>query len=294
MAKVLGISGGTGFCGKEIIKRSIQKNINVVSYQRSWEKKVDYTVREFSLENVSKMDVSLLDGVDTFVHSAALVHNKGESEKYHTLNFLATKMLFKKCAEAGVKKFIFLSTVGVYGLTSALKSVNIKSELAPRTFYSKSKLDAENYLLEKSSLYGVEVLILRLPLVCGEEAPGNLGLLKKIANWQIPLPFKDVGNKRSIISVETLANVVTDCALDKVKWEGIELITDPQPLSTESIILKFSQDWGRSVLLFSVPKKIMKLIFVIVGKRIIYEKLFEDLVFESSRSVSSFIEKGLK
>ena len=49
--------------------------------------------------------------------------------------------------------------------------MNIKSELAPRTFYSKSKLDAENYLLEKSSLYGVEVLILRLPLVCGEEAP---------------------------------------------------------------------------------------------------------------------------
>ena len=55
--------------------------------------------------------------------------------------------------------------------------------------------------------------------------------------------------------METLANVVTDCALDKVKWEGIELIADPQPLSTESIILKFSQDWGRSVLLFSVPKK---------------------------------------
>ena len=120
----------------------------------------------------------------------------------------------------------------------------------------------------------------------------KFGLLKKVTNWQIPLPFKDVGNKRSIISVETLANVVTDCALDKVKWEGIELITDPQPLSTESIILKFSQDWGRSVLLFSVPKKIMKLIFVIVGKRIIYEKLFEDLVFESSRSMSSFVEKG--
>ena len=107
MAKVLGISGGTGFCGKEIIKRSIQKNINVVSYQRSWEKRVDYTVREFSLENVSKMDVSLLDGVDTFVHSAALVHNKGESEKYHTLNFLATKMLFKSVLKRELKSLFF-------------------------------------------------------------------------------------------------------------------------------------------------------------------------------------------
>ena len=159
---------------------------------------------------------------------------------------------------------------------------------------NKSPLEISKLAIQEAKTSGVEVLILRLPLVCGEEAPGNLGLLKKITNWQIPLPFKDVGNRRSIISVETLANVVTDCALDKVKWEGIELITDPQPLSTESIILKFSQDWGRSVLLFSVPKKIMKLIFVIVGKRTIYEKLFEDLVFESSRSVSSFIEKGLK
>ena len=255
MAKVLGISGGTGFCGKEIIKRSIQKNIKVVSYQRSWEKKVDYKVSEFSLENVSKMDVSLLDGVDTFVHGAALVHKKGKVRCTTPLIFWRQKCCLKMCAEAGVKKFIFFSTVGVYGLTSALKSVNIKSELSPRTFYSKSKLDAENYLLEKSSLYGVEVLILRLPLVCGEEAPGNLGLLKKLSNWQIPLPFKDVGNRRSIISVETLANVVTDYVLDKVKWEGIELITDPQPLSTESIILKFSQDWGRLSFYFLSLKK---------------------------------------
>ena len=292
MTKIIGISGGTGFCGQEIIKRSIQKNIKVVSYQRSKKKKCDYKVSEFSLENVAKIDVSLLDGVDTFVHGAALVHKKETSRKYQSLNFLATKMLFQMCAEAGVKKFVFFSTVGVYGLTSATKSLNLKSKLSPKTPYSKSKLDAEKFLVENSSSYGVEVLILRLPLVYGEEAPGNLGLLKKIINWRVPLPFKGVDNRRSIISVETLANVVTDYVLDKVKWQGIELITEPQPLSTESIVSKLNKN--EPIILFSVPKKVMKFIFLLAKKKMLYEKLFEDLVFESSQSVLEFVEKELK
>ena len=294
MTKVIGISGGTGFCGKEIIKRSVQKNIKVVSYQRSKKKNGDYTVSEFNLENVSKIDVSLLDGVDTFVHGAALVHKKEKSTKYQALNFLATKKLFQMCAEAGVKKFIFFSTVGVYGLTSATKTVNIKSELAPKNPYSKSKLDAEKFLVENSSLYGVDVLILRLPLVFGEEAPGNLGFLKKIINWQVPLPFMGIDNKRSIISVETLADIVTDYVLDKIKWQGVELITDPQPLSTESIVSKLKKNSRDPNFLFFVPKKIMKIIFIIFRKRKVYEKLFEDLVFESSQDVLEFVEKELK
>ncbi len=294
MTKVIGISGGTGFCGKEIIKRSIQKNIKVVSYQRSKKKNWDYKISEFSLENVAKIDVSLLEGVDTFVHGAALVHKKEKSTKYQPHNFLATKMLFQMCADAGVKKFVFFSTVGVYGLTSAKNTMNIKSKLSPKNPYAKSKLDAEKFLVENSSSYGVEVLILRLPLVYGDGAPGNLGLLKKIINWGLPLPFRGVGNKRSIISVETLANVVTDYVLDKVKWQGVELITDPQPLSTESIVSKLSQNSRQPVILFSVPKKIVKIVFTLFRRKMFYEKLFEDLVFESSQNVLAFVEKELK
>ena len=291
MVKIIGISGGTGFCGQEIVKRAIQKGIKVVSYQRAWEEKCDYTVREFNLENVSQIDSSFFEGVDTFVHTAALVHRKEKNTTYQTVNFLATKILFQKCAEAGVKKFIFLSTVGVYGLSSALKSVNIGSKLAPKTPYSKSKLDAENYLIESSFSYGLDVLILRLPLVYGEGAPGNLGLLKKVTNWQIPLPFKGVKNRRSVISVENLANSITDCALGELNWTGIELIAEPRPLSTESIISKINQGKSRPVIFFSVPKKILKPIFLFVGAKSVYEKLFEDLVFESSQSVSDFADE---
>ena len=181
MTKVIGISGGTGFCGQEIIKRSIQKNIKVVSYQRSKKKKCDYKVSEFSLENVAKIDVSLLDGVDTFVHGAALVHKKETSRKYQPLIFWQRKCCFRCALTQVLRSLFFFSTVGVYGLTSALKSLNIKSKLSPKTPYSKSKLDAEKFWLKTLHSYGVEVLILRLPLVYGEEAPGNLGLLKKLS-----------------------------------------------------------------------------------------------------------------
>ena len=122
----------------------------------------------------------------------------------------------------------------------------------------------------------------------------KIGLLKKIINWGLPLPFRGVGNKRSIISVETLANVVTDYVLDKVKWQGVELITDPQPLSTESIVSKLSQNSRQPVILFSVPKKIVKIVFTLFRRKMFYEKLFEDLVFESSQNVLAFVEKELK
>lgn len=291
---VLGISGGAGFCGSKIVSTALQKGIKVISFQRRAEKKSEFLTRKFSLENVSQMDVSLLQGIDTFVHSAALVHKRERSDLYQSLNYSATKLLFEKCAAAGVKKFVFLSTVGVYGLTSAFGSVNVKSEVSPKTPYARAKLDAEKYLIESSLVHDVEVLILRLPLVYGKEAPGNLALLKKITNCGIPLPFKDIDNKRSIISVETLANIVTDYVLGKVKWKGIELIVDPQPVSTESIILQLSANRSRPVFLFSVPSKIAKLIFSLAGNRMLYDKLFEDLVFESSQDVSDFIETGLE
>ena len=288
MVNTLGISGGTGFCGKAIISKSIEKKIKVVSYQRKFDKNSAYSIKEFSLEAVFDMEASSLKGVETFVHTAALVHKeKEEPSKYQALNFLATKALFKKCLEAGVKKFIFFSTVGVYGITSSNDKLNIQSLLDPRSPYAKSKLDAENYLIENAPFHDIEVLILRLPLVYGLGAPGNLGLLTKLVRWPIPLPFKGVANRRSMISVDNVSNLVTDIASGKIRWTGLQLIVEPEPFSIQSIILRQLADRARSPVFFIMPKVLMKIFFSLIGRSSIYEQLYEDLVFESSKSLQS-------
>ncbi len=291
MTKIIGLSGGTGFCGKGIISKSLIKKLKIVSYQRRYEPDKPYTIKEFRLETVSTMEASLFRGIETFVHTAALVHKKNQNvSKYRSLNYHATKELFHKCIEAGVKKFIFFSTVGVYGLTSSTDSIRLDSTIDPKSAYAQSKLDAENYLMEHSPFYDIEVLILRFPLIYGPGAPGNFGFLTNVSRWPIPLPFKNVKNRRSMISIDNVGNLITDIVSRKIKWTGVQLITEPEPFSTESIILCQRENGKKPVMLFSMPKLLMKMMFSLAGRKTMYHQLYEDLVFESSQPLQSCID----
>jgi len=291
MTKTIGLSGGTGFCGKGIISKALVKKLQIVSYQRRYEPDKPYTIREFSLETISAMEASFFRGVDTFVHTAALAHKKYQcASKYRSLNYHATKDLFHKCVEAGVKQFIFFSTVGVYGLTSSTDNIRLDSMVDPKNAYARSKLDAENYLMEHAPFYDIEVLILRFPLIYGPGVPGNLGLLTTVSRWPIPLPFKNVKNRRSMISIDNVGNLITDIASRKIKWTGVQLVAEPEPFSTESIILHQRKNEEKPVMLFSMPKLLIKMMFSLIGRKTMYCQLYEDLVFESSQTLRSRID----
>ena len=288
MTLTVGVTGGTGFLGKQLIKNLIKEDVNVISLQRSHKQIATTSTRYFDLSDLSTLNEDLLKGIDVIIHAAALVHDaSAEEEKHKSLNSDATSKLFSLSKSVGVKKFIFVSTVGVYGVSSSSSILSIDTEINPLTPYAKAKRSSELELLgDKSSDLAVSVL--RLPLVIGKNAPGNYGFLEKISKTKFPLPFGLTDNKRSVISVGVAAQVMAEAAQDIKIHNGLQLVCESYPISTKELIVNLRKGNLMSSNLLPIPKVIMKLFLYALGKKKIYEQLYEDLVFTSSINVEKY------
>ena len=277
----VGITGGNGFIGKKIILELLEKQIHIISMQRSSQNIDDVEIRDFDLSNISEKTKEIFSDIDVVIHTAALVHNRSANRKSHQkINFDATFNLVEICKSVGVQYFIFLSTVGVYGVSSSVEKISLKNKVNPISEYAKSKLDVENILLINNS--PMLVSILRLPLVYGDSAKGNFRLLEKIADTPIPLPFLNIKNKRSMVSVENVAKIIGVMVRNKNKYLGLHLLAEKKSFSTEEIIKTIKINKERRLLLFPVPRLVMKFILNMLGQKKLYQQLFEDLEFKSS------------
>ena len=283
---VVGVTGGNGFLGKKIVEFLDSSGIEVVSLQRCQKNISKVQTRLFDLSNLSSISDELTSNLDIIIHTAALVHNSNANHKSHQrLNFEATKRLYKISQASGVKKFIFLSTVGVYGVNNCKEILDVSSSVAPKTPYAAAKLDTEKFLLSQKN-QSTKISVIRLPLVYGENAPGNYGKLEKLSKINIPLPFGSIKNKRSMISVDNVAKVLFNACKNLEKYNGLHLLAEPVPISTTTLLSNLRQRNISTIRLFPVPKFLFKFLLFIVGKRKIYEQLFENLVFKSSINIS--------
>tara|TARA_B110000967_G_C18809797_1_gene522952 strand:- start:361 stop:1215 length:855 start_codon:yes stop_codon:yes gene_type:complete len=277
----VGITGGNGFIGKKIILELLEKHMHIISMQRSSQNIDGVEIRNFDLSNISDKTKEIFSDIDVVIHTAALVHNRSANRKSHQkINFDATIKLVEICKSVGVQYFIFLSTVGVYGVSSSVEKISLKNKVNPISEYAKSKLDVENILLSNNS--PMQVSILRLPLVYGDAAKGNFRLLEKIADTPIPLPFLNIKNKRSMVSVENVAKIIGVMVRNKNKYLGLHLLAEKKSFSTEEIIKTIKINKERRLLLFPVPTLVMKFIMNMLGQKKLYQQLFEDLEFKSS------------
>lgn len=279
----IAVTGGSGFIGKEILLELLRNNFHALSFQRKAENNAEVDIRYFDLSNIDDRTIKILSDVDTVIHAAALVH-KGDSNYSDQvcLNFKSTKKLFEVCEKAKVTKFIFLSTVAVYGLISSKEKIDIKKNVSPKSSYGKAKLMSEMYLLNKKSK--IKVSVIRLPLVYGKNAPGNYGMLEKIANLNLPLPFLHIKNKRSMVSVKRVAEIIVKGVIHKDKFIGLNLLAESKPFSTEDILKKIMTNNNNSSTLFYFPPFVIRILLSLIGKSKIYEQLYKDLEFVSTIS----------
>ena len=288
MKLTVGVTGGTGFIGKRLVAKLIEECFNVVSLQRSNEKIDTVESRYFDLASTDSISEDLLSDIDVIVHTAALVHDTLANQSQHNeLNYQATKALFNLSKVVGVKKFIFLSTVGVYGVSSYASPIDVNTPTNPQTAYAKSKLKSELELLADTESK-ITVSAIRLPLVCGENAPGNFGFLEKISKSKLPLPFGVTENKRSIISVELAVKVLTDAAKNQDSYKGLQLLAEVPSVSTKELVVQLRSSYGMLPNLIPMPKILMKLLLTIIRKKKVYEQLYEDLVFISSINTDKY------
>lgn len=283
---VVGVTGANGFIGRNIVSKLRKKGFKVISLQRTIASSSNHETRIFDLCALDSINEKLLYGIDILIHTAALVHKpQSDIKSYKMMNFEATKKFFELSIDLNIKKFIFLSTVSVYGKTSHSSPIDINFPVSPKTEYGVSKLNSENYLLQKrrdrSERKSPKVSIYRLPLVVGKNAPGNFGLLEKLSKLKLPLPFGSANNQRTVVTVEMVVDSITQGCINLHSHLGINLLGN-NTTSTKQLIISLRQENGLKPNIFPISKLFMNFFLSVIGKRKIYEQLFEDLVFINS------------
>jgi nucleoside-diphosphate-sugar epimerase len=232
-----------------------------------------YNIDTFSFLN-DKLEELNLSNINTIIHLSALVHQMGgaSKEEYEKVNVIQTIDLAKKAKNSGVKHFIFMSTIAVYGVETGIIKKDIKCN--PITDYGKSKLKAE-IELEKLEDDNFKISIVRPPIVNGLNAPGNMKSLISLVNKVSVLPFGKIQNKRSMVYVGNLCHLIDEIMIQEKA--GMFLASDDEPLSTTRLIELIANGLDKKVYLIKIPffESLLKLVKPSFHKRL-YESLFVD------------------
>ena len=286
------LTGATGFIGKALVVELLNKGFNVSIAVRN---KVDIfpsDVRQFVMGNFNDNSnfLQALDGADYVVHLAGMAHTIGKAnhlplDELRKINVDLTMSIFRQAAKAGVKRLIFLSSIGVNGNRN--HSPFLEGDAPnPQEPYAISKHKAELNLLKMAKDSDLEVVIIRPPLVYGINAPGNFG---RLINWikakhPMPLPLGAIHNKRSFVSLDNLVDFIITCMLHKKAANEIFLISDGQDLSVTELLKKLTSVFNKKVLLLPVPVGWMVLVAKLLGKEADAVRLFFSLTVDSSKA----------
>lgn len=208
-----------------------------------------YKFKKFSLLNQKLEDIKF-DSVEIILHCAALVHQRIEHtyEKYYEINVEYSIKLAKLAKQNGVKQFVFISTIAVYG--DDKEKLDENTICNPITPYGKSKLEAEKQLLELNDDNFI-VSVVRTPMIYGKNAPGNIDSLLRLVKKVPVIPLGGIENKRNFISIQNLCYTINE--LITQQKSGIFLVSDDKPLSTTRLIELIAKSLDKKVYLIKIP-----------------------------------------
>ncbi|WP_264404144.1 NAD-dependent epimerase/dehydratase family protein [Vibrio owensii] len=273
------VTGATGFVGQKLTQ--LNQNFRCVIRAGEHHSFADsYTVPTI---DASTDWSNCFEGVDAIIHLAGLAHNKSYTDaEYRAVNTDGTLRLALKAAEAGVKRLVFVSSIGVNGANSH-DSVFLPSDVAnPHNSYAQSKHEAELGLWDISKQTGLEVVIVRPTLVYGPNAPGNFGMLTKLVNSIPFLPFGLANNRRDFISVNNLVDLLIVCAKHKNAPGNIFLASENNSVSIRDFVNAIASGQGRNVFQIPIPIGLMRFAGLVTGKSTMIEQLFGNLEVDSS------------
>lgn len=234
-----------------------------------------------------------LCSVDAVVHLAAHVHCSAVSdadanERFMEVNVLATERLARQAAEAGVRRFIFLSSVKVNGESTAMSvsgcgAYTESDPPAPEDAYSASKWEAEQCLRAIGVSTGMEIVILRPPLVYGPGAKANLWRLLRLVEKGLPLPFGSMYNSRSLVYLDNLVDCIILCLEHPAAVGQTFFVTDGEDLSTPDLMRRLGSAMGKSVRLFACPLILLRWVASIFGYSAEMNRLCGSLQVDSGK-----------
>ena len=274
------LTGATGFVGKAIQNKLDDHILLLTSravmfdeHSRSFEKTMSGT------ENF----LDCLDGVDVVIHTAARVHQMNDladdpSAEFMETNCFGTLNLASQAVKAGVKRFIFLSSIKVNGEQSnAGKPFRFDDPRKVEDSYGKSKAEAELGLLKIAAETDLEVTIIRPPLVYGPGVRANFAALLKFASKNLPCPLGSVDNKRSFVALDNLVSLIVTCVDHPKAANQVFLISDDNDVSTSKLFSIMVEAFGKKARLINVSPHFLRLIAKLIGKEEAIDRLCGDL-----------------
>lgn len=232
-----------------------------------------------------------LESIHTVVHLAGRVHMVHESSRdplrdYRLANVDATLNLAGQAAKAGVRRFIYLSSIKVNGESTTVRPFSESDAPAPADPYGISKLEAEQGLRELSQETGLEVVIIRPPLVYGPRVKANFLQLMRWVHRGIPLPLASVDNRRSMIFVDNLVDFILHCIAHKGAPGRTFLVSDDHDVSIAELVQRLSLTMGRAPKLFPVPPGMLMALSRVIGIASVTERLLNSLQVDVEQTKS--------
>ena len=290
MHKVL-VTGASGFIGRALCSRLLAEGWRVRGTVRS---NNQFTRLPDGVETIKIDSVGLetdwsgaLEGIDIVIHLSARVHVMKDSTadslaEYRQVNVAGTEGLARGAATKGVHRLVFMSSIKVNGEGRPLPytETDIPSPSDP---YSASKWEAEQILNEIAADTGLEVAILRSPLVYGPGVRANFLKLMKVVQRGIPLPLGKVNNRRSLIYLENLADAIITCANHSKAKGQTYLVSDGEDLTTPDLIRRIASALKRPARIFAFPTFWLRLAARLLGKGAAVDRLLGTLTIDMSK-----------
>lgn len=281
------LTGYSGFVGGKLIK---------ILYKENHLTLLGRTKNEFGkcfnalVDGISNYQFAL-DGIDIVIHCAARVHVMSDKSieplnEYRQINTVGTLNLARQAVNAGVKRFIFISSIKVNGeKTEQKKPFTASDDHSPEDFYGQSKSEAEKQLLQLGLDSGMEIVIIRPTLVYGPGVKANFASLMNLVSKGIPLPFGCITqNKRSLVSIENLVDLIITCIEHPKAANQVFLVSDDHDVSTSEMVCEMARALDKPTWQVPIPICCYKLVGKLFNKSDVVDRLTGSLQVDISHT----------
>ena len=289
MSRIL-VTGANGFIGQSLCAEALRRGLQVRGATRS---ACELPAgAEFAVVGAIDSETDWADalrGVDVVIHLAARVHVMKDTAadplaEFLKVNLHGTANLARQAARAGVKRLVYVSSVKVNGERTTETRPFVESDKpAPQDPYGISKMQAEQALHRVARETGLEVVVVRPPLVYGPGVKGNFAQMLSVVARGIPLPLASVHNQRSLLCVGNLVDALIVCATHPAAAGQTYLVSDGEDVSTPDLLRRLGTAMGHPARLFSCPPSFLKFAGRLTGKSEQIERLLGSLQVDSDK-----------
>ena len=285
------ITGSSGFVGRELCADLVRRQFSVTAAMRN---ESSQQISQYSIARIADIGpdtdwTAALQGIEVVIHLAARVHVMRDNapdpiSEFRRTNTAGTEHLARCAAAAGVKRLVYVSSIKVNGEETVNGHRYSEQDApAPQDSYGISKWEAEQALQRVTQETGLEVAILRPPLVYGADVKGNFMQMMRVVARGMPLPLAALHNQRDLLYVGNLVNALIACAFHPAAAGKTFLLSDGEPVSTSELLQRLAHALAVPSHLFPFPASVLKLAGKLSGKSDQIERLLGSLQIDNAK-----------